>query len=338
MQLAGTVVKRASLHNADIIQGLDLMMGDWVYVEKGGEIIPKIVGVALEKRDIFMEPVVFPTTCPECQTPLQRKEGESAHYCPNEKGCPPQIKGKLEHFISRKAMNIDSLGEGKIEILFDNKLVNSPADLYQLNTANILGLEKIINSEDGKTKKLSFQKKTVENILNGLDRSKEVPFERVLFALGIRYVGETVAKKLTRHFNTIENIKASSYEELVMAEEIGDKIAESILAWFADPYNLELIDKLRQAGLQFENLVMNTPVSDILKGKSIVVSGVFSLYPRQQIEAMVEEHGAKLVSSVSKKTDFIVAGENMGPSKLQKAQELSIRIINEKEFLEMLNL
>jgi len=338
VQLAGTVVKRASLHNADIIQGLDLMMGDWVYVEKGGEIIPKIVGVALEKRDIFMEPVVFPTTCPECQTPLQRKEGESAHYCPNEKGCPPQIKGKLEHFISRKAMNIDSLGEGKIEILFDNKLVNSPADLYQLNTANLLGLEKIINSEDGKTKKLSFQKKTVENILNGLDRSKEVPFERVLFALGIRYVGETVAKKLTRHFNTIENIKASSYEELVMAEEIGDKIAESILAWFADPYNLELIDKLRQAGLQFENLVMNTPVSDILKGKSIVVSGVFSLYPRQQIEAMVEEHGAKLVSSVSKKTDFIVAGENMGPSKLQKAQELSIRIINEKEFLEMLNL
>jgi len=338
VQLAGTVVKRASLHNADIIQGLDLMLGDWVYVEKGGEIIPKIVGVALEKRDMFMEPVTFPLFCPECQTPLQRKEGESAHYCPNEKGCPPQIKGKLEHFISRKAMNIDSLGEGKIEILFDNKLVNSPADLYHLNKENILGLEKIISSEDGKTKKLSFQAKTVENILKGLASSKEVPFERVLFALGIRYVGETVAKKLARHFNTIENIRVSSYEELVTAEEIGDKIAESILAWFSDPYNIELIEKLRIAGLQFENTIINTPVSDILKGKSIVVSGVFSIYTRQQIETMVEEHGAKLVSSVSKKTDFIVAGENMGPSKLQKAQELAIRIINEKEFLEMIEL
>ena len=338
VQLAGTVVKRASLHNADIIQGLDLMLGDWVYVEKGGEIIPKIVGVALEKRDIFMEPITFPLICPECQTPLQRKEGESAHYCPNEKGCPPQIKGKLEHFISRKAMNIDSLGEGKIEMLFDNKLVNSPADLYQLNIENILGLEKIIQNEDGKTKKLSFQSKTVENILNGLAKSKEVPFERVLFALGIRYVGETVAKKLAKHFNTIENIKASSYDELVNAEEIGDKIAESILAWFSDPYNLDLIERLRTAGLQFENSSLEAPVSDLLKGKSIVVSGTFSIYTRQQIEKMVEENGAKLASSVSKKTDFIVAGENMGPSKLQKAQDLSIRIINENDFLEMLHL
>lgn len=337
VQLAGTVVKRASLHNEDIIQGLDLMLGDWVYVEKGGEIIPKIVGVATEKRGISMEPVTFPELCPECQTPLQRKEGESAHYCPNEKGCPPQIKGKLEHFISRKAMNIDSLGEGKIEMLFDNKLVNSPADLYSLNKDKILGLEKVIRTEDDKTKKLSFQVKTVENILNGLAKSKDVPFERVLFALGIRYVGETVAKKLARHFKTIDNIKAATYEELVTAEEIGDKIAESILAWFSDPYNLELIEKLRSSGLQFENPTTEAPVSDLLKGKSIVVSGVFSIYTRQQIETMVEEHGAKLVSSVSKKTDFIVAGENMGPSKLQKAQELSIRIVSEKEFLELLN-
>ena len=337
VQLAGTVVKRASLHNEDIIQGLDLMLGDWVYVEKGGEIIPKIVGVATEKRGISMEPVTFPELCPECQTPLQRKEGESAHYCPNEKGCPPQIKGKLEHFISRKAMNIDSLGEGKIEMLFDNKLVNSPADLYSLSEDKILGLEKVIRTEDDKTKKLSFQAKTVENILNGLAKSKDVPFERVLFALGIRYVGETVAKKLARHFKTIDNIKAATYEELVIAEEIGDKIAESILSWFSDPYNLELIEKLRSSGLQFENLTTEAPVSDLLKGKSIVVSGVFSIYTRQQIERMVEEHGAKLVSSVSKKTDFIVAGENMGPSKLQKAQELSIRIINEKEFLELFN-
>jgi DNA ligase (NAD+) len=339
VHLAGTVVKRASLHNADIIQGLDLMLGDWVYVEKGGEIIPKIVGVALEKRDIFMQPVMFPEVCPECQTPLQRKQGESVHYCPNEKGCPPQIKGKLEHFISRKAMNIDSLGEGKIEMLFDHKLVNSPADLYSLSEEKILGLEKIIrNEDDGKTKKLSFQKKTVENILSGLANSKFVPFERVLFALGIRYVGETVAKKLARHFNTIENIMASDYDELVTAEEIGDKIAESILAWFSDPYNLELIEKLRSAGLHFENTFIKAPVSDLLKGKSIVVSGVFSTYSRQRIETMVEDHGAKLVSSVSKKTDFIVAGENMGPSKLLKAQELSIQILSEKEFLEKLNL
>ena len=337
VQLAGTVVKRASLHNEDIIQGLDLMLGDWVYVEKGGEIIPKIVGVATEKRDSFMEPVTFPMLCPECQTPLQRKEGESAHYCPNEKGCPPQIKGKLEHFISRKAMNIDSLGEGKIEMLFDNKLVNSPADLYSLSKEKILGLEKIIRTEDNKTKKLSFQAKTVENILNGLTKSKEVPFERVLFAVGIRYVGETVAKKLARHFKTIDNIKLATYNELVTAEEIGDKIAESILIWFSDPYNLELIEKLRAANLQFENPTTEEPVSDILKGKSIVVSGAFSIYTRQQIEVMVEEHGAKLVSSVSKKTDFIVAGENMGPSKLQKAQDLSIPIKSEREFLDMLN-
>ena len=337
VQLAGTVVKRASLHNEDIIQGLDLMLGDWVYVEKGGEIIPKIVGVATEKRDSFMEPVTFPMLCPECQTPLQRKEGESAHYCPNEKGCPPQIKGKLEHFISRKAMNIDSLGEGKIEMLFDNKLVNSPADLYSLSKEKILGLEKIIRTEDNKTKKLSFQAKTVENILNGLTKSKEVPFERVLFAVGIRYVGETVAKKLARHFKTIDNIKLATYNELVTAEEIGDKIAESILIWFSDPYNLELIEKLRAANLQFENPTTEEPVSDILKGKSIVVSGAFAIYTRQQIEVMVEEHGAKLVSSVSKKTDFIVAGENMGPSKLQKAQDLSIPIKSEREFLDMLN-
>lgn len=337
VQLAGTVVKRATLHNADVIQGLDLMLGDWVYVEKGGEIIPKIVGVATEKRDVFMEPITFPTLCPECQTPLQRKEGESAHYCPNEKGCPPQIKGKLEHFISRKAMNIDSLGQGKIEMLFDNKLVNSPADLYHLHENNLLGLEKIIQTDDNKTKKLSFQAKTVENILNGLDKSKEVPFERVLFAIGIRYVGETVAKKLARHFKSIDNIKIATYEELVTAEEIGDKIAESILTWFSDADNLEMIENLRTAGLQFENTTIDVAVSDILLGKSIVVSGVFTIYTRQQIEAMVEEHGAKLVSSVSKKTDFIVAGENMGPSKLQKAQELAIPILSEREFLDKLN-
>ena len=337
VQLAGTVVKRATLHNADIIQGLDLMLGDWVYVEKGGEIIPKIVGVATEKRDVFMEPITFPTLCPECQTPLQRKEGESAHYCPNEKGCPPQIKGKLEHFISRKAMNIDSLGQGKIEMLFDNKLVKSPADLYHLHENNLMGLEKIIQTDDNKTKKLSFQAKTVENILNGLDKSKKVPFERVLFAIGIRYVGETVAKKLARHFKSIDNIKIATYEELVTAEEIGDKIAESILTWFSDADNLEMVEKLRAAGLQFESTTMDVAVSDILQGKSIVVSGVFTIYTRQQIEAMVEEHGAKLVSSVSKKTDFIVAGENMGPSKLQKAQELAIPILSEREFLDKLN-
>ena len=336
--LAGTTVKRASLHNAEIIQGLDLKLGDWVYVEKGGEIIPKIVGVDNSKRELFMESISFPMYCPICQTALVRKEGESANYCPNEKSCPPQIKGKLEHFISRKAMNIDSLGEGKIEILFDNKLVSSPADLYMLHSDKILGIEKIYQNDEGKTKKLSFKEKTVQNILNGISNSKSVPFARVLFALGIRYVGETIAKKLTKHFKNIDALKAATFEELVEAEEIGEKIAESLILWFKDEYNLELISKLKEAGLQFEIVESDESTSDILKGKSIVVSGTFKIYSRKEIESFVEMNGAKLVDSVSKKTDFIVTGDKMGPSKLEKAKNLGIKIISEDEFLEIINI
>jgi len=335
--LAGTTVKRASLHNADIIEGLDLKLGDWVYVEKGGEIIPKIVGVDNTKRDPFMEAISFPKYCPICKTELVRKEGESANYCPNEKSCPPQIKGKLEHFISRKAMNIDSLGEGKIEILFDNMLVGSPADLYKLNSDNILGIEKIYQNEEGKTKKLSFKEKTVQNILNGISNSKSVPFARVLFALGIRYVGETIAKKLAKHFKDIDALKIATFEELVEAEEIGEKIAESLILWFKDDYNLELISELKAAGLQFEIVESNETTSDILKGKSIVVSGTFKIHSRKEIESFVEVNGAKLVDSVSKKTDFIVAGDKMGPSKLEKAKNLGIKIISEDEFLEIIS-
>jgi DNA ligase (NAD+) len=335
--LAGTTVKRASLHNADIIEGLDLKLGDWVYVEKGGEIIPKIVGVDNSKRELFMEAISFPTHCPICKTPLVRKEGESANYCPNEKSCPPQIKGKLEHFISRKAMNIDSLGEGKIEILFDNKLVGAPADLYNLTSDTILGIEKIYQNEEGKTKKLSFKEKTVQNILNGINNSKSVPFERVLFALGIRYVGETIAKKLVKHFKHIDLLKAATFEELVGAEEIGDKIAESLIQWFKDDFNLELISRLQEAGLHFEIGESEQPHSDILKGMSIVVSGTFKTFTRKEIESFVEMNGAKLVDSVSKKTDFIVAGDKMGPSKLEKANNLGIKIISEEEFLEIIN-
>jgi DNA ligase (NAD+) len=325
------------LHNADIIEGLDLKLGDWVYVEKGGEIIPKIVGVDNTKRDPFMEAISFPKYCPICKTELVRKEGESANYCPNEKSCPPQIKGKLEHFISRKAMNIDSLGEGKIEILFDNMLVGSPADLYKLNSDNILGIEKIYQNEEGKTKKLSFKEKTVQNILNGISNSKSVPFARVLFALGIRYVGETIAKKLAKHFKDIDALKIATFEELVEAEEIGEKIAESLILWFKDDYNLELISELKAAGLQFEIVESNETTSDILKGKSIVVSGTFKIHSRKEIESFVEVNGAKLVDSVSKKTDFIVAGDKMGPSKLEKAKNLGIKIISEDEFLEIIS-
>lgn len=336
--LAGTTVKRASLHNADIIEGLDLKLGDWVYVEKGGEIIPKIVGVDTSKRELFMETIIFPTSCPICQTSLVRKEGESAHYCPNEKSCPPQIKGKLEHFISRKAMNIDSLGEGKVEILFDNKLVLSPADLYKLNTDTILGIEKIYQNEEGKNKKLSFKEKTVENILSGIRNSKSVPFARVLFALGIRYVGETIAKKLAKHFKNIDALKTATFEELVEAEEIGEKIAESLILWFKDDCNLELISQLKEAGLQFEIVESDqSTTSDILKGKSIVVSGTFKIFRRKEIESFVELNGAKLVKSISQKTDFVVAGEEMGPSKLEKAKKLGIEIISEEEFLERIN-
>jgi len=338
VQLAGTVVKRASLHNADIIAKLDVRIGDQVFVEKGGEIIPKIIGVDLSKRDLFAEAVIFLDKCPECGTKLQRQEGEAANICPNEDNCPPQIKGKLEHFIHRKAMNIDSLGEGKIEILYDNHLVNNISDLYNLTYESILGLEKVFKGLDGaKDKKLSFKEKTAENIINGIEASKTAPFEKVLFAIGIRYVGETVARKLALHFKNIDTIITATNEELQMAENIGEKVAESIYDFFRKPENLQLIERLKAAGLNMVSEKQPELDSTNLVGKSIVVSGSFgSPKRRKELEEMVVMNGAKLAGSVTSKTNFVVAGENMGPEKRQKAVSLGIPVISEVEFIEML--
>ena len=337
VQLAGTVVKRASLHNADIIAQLDVRIGDSVYVEKGGEIIPKIIGVNLEKRQPNFKPVKFIEHCPECGTLLIRKEGESAYYCPNEDNCPPQIKGKLEHFISRKAMNIDSLGEGKIEMLFDNGLVKNAADLYYLTYDQLLGLEKTIPAEKGKKeKKISFKEKTVENILKGIENSKAVPFPRVLYALGIRYVGETVAKKLASHFKSINKLQAASMEELIAVDEIGDKIAESIIRWFQKKEHIEILERLNSKGIQLELTEEITPLSNVLDGKSFVVSGVFENHSRNEIKTLIEQFGGKNVSSISSKTDYVLAGANMGPAKKEKAEKLGITIITEDDFEKMI--
>ena len=338
VQLAGTVVKRASLHNADIIARLDVRIGDHVFVEKGGEIIPKIVGVNLNKRLPGATPVEFIKNCPRCGTALIRKEGEAAHYCPNEDACPPQIKGKLEHFISRKAMNIDSLGEGKIEMLYDNNLVKDAADLYYLTYNQLLGLEKTIPSEEGKKeKKISFKEKTVENILKGIENSKSVPFPRVLYALGIRYVGETVAKKLAASFKSINRLRQASFDELIAVEEIGEKIAESVINWFLKPEHLNMIERLAAKGVQMEISEETTNVSDVLQGKSFVVSGVFENHSRTELKELIEKHGGKNTGSISSKTDYLLAGANMGPAKKEKALKLNIPIITEEDFEKMIH-
>ena len=338
IQLAGTTVKRASLHNADIIAKLDVRIGDQVFVEKGGEIIPKIIGVDLSKRDMFAEQVTFIEKCPECGTKLERQEGEAANVCPNEDNCPPQIKGKLEHFIHRKAMNIDSLGEGKIEILFDNHLVKNISDLYNLTYDSILGLEKINkDSDSAKDKKLSFKEKTAENIINGIETSKKTPFEKVLFAIGIRYVGETVARKLAFHFKDIDAIISATNEELQEAENIGEKVAGSIFAYFRKPENLLTIENLKLAGLNMKIEKQPELASSTLVGKNIVVTGSFgSPKRRKELEELVIMNSAKLSGSVTSKTSFVVAGENMGPEKRQKALNLGIPVISEGEFIEML--
>jgi len=334
--LAGTVVKRASLHNNDIIQQLDIHENDWLYVEKGGEIIPKIVGVELSKRSETATKASFITHCPYCNTLLIRKEGEVGIYCPNEWSCPPQVKGKLEHFISRKAMNIDSLGEGKIEMLFDNGLVKSSADFYKLKFNDLLGLEKRITSEENPERIVSFREKTVENMLAGVEQSKDVPFERVLFAIGIRYVGETTAKKLARYFKTIDAIANASKEELKAVDDVGEQVAESIVQFFNTVENLENIVKLREAGVQFQvNETEQQLLSKTLAGKTIVVSGVFSI-PRDAMKQKIELHGGKNVSSISNSTDFVVAGDNMGPEKRKKAEKLGIPVLSEIEFENML--
>jgi DNA ligase (NAD+) len=337
--LAGTTVKRASLHNADIIAKLDLHENDHVFVEKGGEIIPKVIGVDLDKRTGNFQPVSFIKQCPECGTELVRQENEAAHYCPNEYHCPPQIKGKLEHFISRKAMNIDSLGEGKIEILFDNGLVRDPADLYDLTFDQLFGLEKVFKSEEGqKEKKVSFRDKTVENILQGIAQSKTTPFERVLYALGIRFVGETVAKKLAYAFGDIDSIRAASREELTGVEEIGEKIADSVIGYFQDEGNARLIERLKNKGIIFRTDRQHAQVlENRLDGRSFVVSGVFNRFSRDELKELIEKYGGRNAGSVSSRTDFLLAGEGMGPAKMKKAQELGVKVISEEDFVTMIS-
>lgn len=333
--LAGTTVKRATLHNADIIQQLDLHENDTVIIEKGGEIIPKILSIVTTLRQPEAKKVQFITFCPECKTNLMRTEGEAAWYCPNVNHCPPQIKGKLEHFISRKAMNIDSLGEGKIEILFQNNLVNNFADLYDLTYDQLIGLEKIIEAEDGKTRKISFKEKTTENILKGIEASKSTPFPRVLFAFGIRFAGESIAKKLAEKFLTIDHIMQASRDDLIAVDEIGERIADSVVGYFLDKENLSIIQRLKEKGLQFSLDNPSKILSSKLEGQSIVISGVFNHYSRDEMKQLVEMHGGKVVGSISAKTSYILAGENMGPSKQEKAEKLKIPIITEEQFLKI---
>ena len=324
VQLSGTIVKRASLHNADIIESLDLHEGDMVYVEKGGEIIPKITGVDLALREPGSMPVGFITHCPECGEPLTRFEDEAAHYCTNEDSCPPQIKGKIEHFISRKAMNIEGLGPETVDLFYQEGMIGNAADLYDLREEEIARLER-------------FGEKSAQNIMAGLKASKQVGFERVLFALGIRFVGETVAKKLVRSIKNIDTLMAASKEELMAIDEIGEKIAESITHFFGSEKNRGLVERLKAAGLKMEMEAEETAaVSNVLEGQSVVISGVFAVHSRDEYKDIIEKHGGKNVGSISKKTSFILAGENMGPSKLEKAQKLGIRIMDEREFLEMI--
>lgn len=322
--LAGTTVKRASLHNADIIDGLDLHIGDNVYVEKGGEIIPKIVGVNIDARSFLIgDKVRFISVCPECGTPLVRPEGEAAHYCPNDTGCPPQIKGRIEHFVTRKAMNIN-IGPETIEDLYDAGYVKDAADLYNLRVADLLKLER-------------WAEKSAMNLMESLEASKQVPFERVLFGLGIRFVGETVAKRLTSSFHSIEALASASFEDLIAVDEIGERIANSVIDYFSNESNRELVNRLKEHGL-----IMSVSEDDLanrtdkLKGLTIVISGTFTKHSRDEYKAMIEKHGGKNSGSVSGKTNYILAGDNMGPAKLEKAAKLGVKIINEDDFLKML--
>ncbi|MFY0644805.1 MAG: NAD-dependent DNA ligase LigA [Bacteroidia bacterium] len=336
VQLLGTTVKRASLHNADVIAELDVRVGDTVFVEKGGEIIPKIVDVDTDNKQRASERTVFATHCPECNTVLLRKEGEAAYYCPNSKECPPQVKGRIEHFIGRKAMDIDSLGEGKIDVLYTNDLIRTASDLYTLKYEDLLGLTKsIVNQENLEERVVSFKEKTVENILAGIKASIEQPFEKVLFALGIRHVGETVAKKLAQHFKNIESLMNASYEELLLVNEIGEKIAKSVIEYFGNAEGKMEIEALRNAGLNFE-IVAKELTSNALEGKKIVVSGVFENFGRSQLKTIIEEHGGINVSSISKNTDILLAGENMGPSKKTKAENLGVNIMDETTFIQLI--
>lgn len=323
VQLAGTTVRRATLNNEDFIRSLDLHIGDYVYVEKGGEIIPKIVGVDIEQRPIIAQPVTFITHCPECGAKLVRYEGEAAYYCPNDAGCPPQIKGRIEHFISRKAMNIDSIGPETVDDFYRHGLVRNVADLYDIEVQQING--------DGS------RQKSAEKIVNGIEASKQVPFERVVFALGIRFVGETTARLLARHFKTIDALAAASLQDLLEVEGVGEVIAKSVMTYFRNPVTMQIVERLRGYGLQMAlSEEQMSSATNKLAGKSIVISGVFAHHSRDEYKQMIEQNGGKNVGSISGKTSFILAGENMGPAKLQKAEKLGIQIVDEETFLKMI--
>lgn len=326
VSLAGTTVKRATLHNANEIERLDLREGDWVYIEKGGEIIPKITGINLDKRNPQTPPTQYILNCPECASELVRKEGEAVHYCPNENGCPPQLMGKIQHFISRRAMNIDGFGDETVEQLYKAGLLSSIADIYTLKDKkdSILALDR-------------FAEKSVNNLLAGIEKSKEMPFEKVLFGLGIRFVGETVAKKLAKHFKTIQAVMLASEEELVQAEEIGEKIAQSIRTYWNDERNRQLIEALQAAKLNLKSTMKETVLqSSNLAGKTFVISGVFTKYSREALKELIEAHGGKIVSGIAAKLNYLVAGDNMGPAKLAKANELNIPIISESELEQLI--
>jgi len=325
VQLAGTIVKRASLHNADQIEKLDIRINDTVFVEKGGEIIPKIVKVDSDKRLVDSKPVAYITHCPDCNTLLERKEGDAKHYCPNIYGCPTQIKGRIEHFISRKAMNIDGLGGETIGLLFEAGLLNNYADLYDLKVEQIIPLERMAE-------------KSAQNIIEGVKESKKIPFEKVLYALGIRFVGETVAKKLARHFKSIDNLMTANFETLIAVDEIGDRIAQSIIDFSNNLINIQLIDRLKSYGLQFEvDESQSTVQSAILQGKKLVVSGVFTKFTRNELKQSIEDNAGKVSSSISKNTDYLIAGDKMGPAKRTKAENLGVPIISEDDYIGMIS-
>jgi len=323
VQLAGTIVKRASLHNADQIEKLDIRIGDTVFVEKGGEIIPKIIGVSI--RGSQPDPTKYITHCPECQTELVRSEGEANHYCPNFYGCPPQIIGRIQHYISRKAMDIEGLGGETVALLYENGLVKDYSDLYELTVDQVIPLERMAQ-------------KSAENLVNGIEKSKEIPFERVLFALGIRYVGETVAKKLAKHYKSIDALRKASLMDLILVDEIGERIAQSVIEFFDNDTNCLIMDRLANFGIQLELVEKFNPnATEKLVGKIFVVSGIFEIFSRDELKKAIEDNGGKVGSSISAKTDFVIAGDNMGPAKLEKANQLGITIISENDFIQMVN-
>jgi len=321
VQLAGTIVKRASLHNADQIAKLDIRVGDTVFVEKGGEIIPKIIQVDLSKRLTYVPPTKYITHCPECQTELIRAEGEANHYCPNYTGCPPQIIGRIQHFISRKAMDIEGLGGETVALLYENGLVKNYADLYEISVEQLLPLDRMAQ-------------KSAENLVQGVLASKAIPFDRVLYALGIRYVGETVAKKLAKHYKSIEALSKANVMELVLVDEIGERIANSVVEFFENQENKLIIERLNATGVQFELIeVYNPNATEVLKNKTLVVSGVFEQFSRDELKQLIEDNAGKVGSSITSKTDWVIAGANMGPAKLEKAKQLQIPILSEQEFI-----